>query len=124
MRVTTDTSGALTIDQSASGLGVHEFSLLSRIQAGDITATRMPSGEIAIPADELERISRLSVRSLSVSEERPVVSDGRLGIQHRCGGLKRQGEATTYIVPGYSCRFTETEINGYRAAFGAIADEL
>jgi hypothetical protein len=29
-------SDALTISKSASALGIHEFSLLSRIQAGDI----------------------------------------------------------------------------------------
>jgi len=37
-------SDALTISKSASALGVHEFSLFSRIQAGDITAARLWSG--------------------------------------------------------------------------------
>jgi hypothetical protein len=124
MKVINDTSGALAIDQSAFALGVHEFSLLSRIQAGDIAATRMPSGEMAIPARELERISSLSVHSLQVSEEKPSVSDGRLGIEHHHSRLKRQGENVNYVVPGYTIRFTESEINGYRAAFGAIADEF
>jgi hypothetical protein len=45
-------SDALTIGKSASALGVHEFSLFSRIQAGDIIAARLWSGEMAIPISE------------------------------------------------------------------------
>ena len=37
-------SDALTIGKSASALGIHEFSLLSRIQAGDITRRKAAVG--------------------------------------------------------------------------------
>ena len=47
---------ALKIDRSASVLGLHEFSLLSRIQAGEIKAVRANSGEMLIPESELERL--------------------------------------------------------------------
>jgi len=114
---------ALTIDKSASALGVHEFSLLSRIQAGEITATRLRSGEMAIPVNELERLSHLSINSLSVETESSQPSEKVLGIKKSYGGLKRQGEYVNLSVPGYELRFSESEINGYRAAFGAIANE-
>jgi hypothetical protein len=51
------------------------------------------------------------------------LSDERLGIE-RTNGLKRNGESMAYRVPGHAGGFTETEIKGYRAAFGAIASEL
>src|SRR5205823_5195265 len=59
MQVTTERpdQAALTIDKSASVLGIHEFSLLSRIQAGEIKSTRARSGEMAIPESELERLA-------------------------------------------------------------------
>ena len=46
MQVMKETPGqsALTIDESASVLGLHEFSLMSRIQAGEIKSTRARSG--------------------------------------------------------------------------------
>ena len=45
MQVMKETPGqsALTIDKSASLLGLHEFSLMSRIQAGEIKSTRLRS---------------------------------------------------------------------------------
>jgi hypothetical protein len=118
---------ALTISKSASALGVHEFSLFSRIQAGDIIAARLWSGEMAIPISELERLSKLSIYSLAIPPDKSEAdfSDPQLGIKHGWGGLTRQsGEPTDYSVPGYSFRFTESEINGYRAAFGVIANEF
>jgi hypothetical protein len=114
---------ALTIDKSASALGVHELSLLSRIQAGEITATRLRSGEMAIPVSEVERLSRLSVNSLTVEAESSKPSEKIFGIKKSYGGLKREGEYVNLSVPGYKLRFSESEINGYRAAFGAIANE-
>jgi hypothetical protein len=117
-------SDALTIKQSASLLGVHEFSLLSRIQAGDITAARLPSGEVAVPESELARLLRMPVNVSAVpSQDEIHFSDHELGIEHGWGGLKRKGESVNYSVPGYPFRFAESEINGYRAAFGAIASE-
>jgi hypothetical protein len=121
-------SDALTIGKSASALGVHEFSLLSRIQAGDIIAARLWSGEIAIPISELERLSKLSIYSLAIPPDKPetVLSDARLGIKRGdYDGLRREGEHQEYSVPGgESGRFTDSEMRGYRAAFSVIAPEF
>ena len=118
---------ALTISKSASALGVHEFSLFSRIQSGDIIAARLWSGEMAVPISELERLSKLSIYSLAIPPDKSetTFSDSQLGIKQGWGGLTRQsGEPTDYSVPGYSFRFTESEIKGYRAAFSVIAPEF
>ena len=120
----TSEAEALTIDKCASALGVDEFSLLSRIQSGDITAARLRSGEMAIPVDEVERLSRLSLTSLTVETDAPKPNESILGIKSEWGGLTRKGgERAHFTVPDYPTRFTESEINGYRAAFGAIASE-
>ena len=76
-------SDALTIGKSAFALGVHEFSLLSRIQAGDITPARLRSGKLAIPVSELERLSKLPIYSLAMPAGKPeaVLPDARLGIK-------------------------------------------
>lgn len=119
---------ALTIGKSASALGVHEFSLFSRIQAGDIIAARLRSGEIAIPISELERLSKLSIYSLAIPPDKPetILSDARLGIKRDAySGLKRDGEHQEYSVPGSDFRhFTDSEMRGYRAAFSVIAPEF
>jgi len=118
---------ALTISKSASALGIHEFSLLTRVQAGDITATRLGSGEMAIPISELERISKLSIYSLAVPPDKPetVLPDARLGIKRDAySGLRREGEYQEYTVPGGDRRFTDSEMKGYRAAFSVIAPEF
>src|SRR5688572_6912487 len=60
---------ALTIDRSASVLGLHEFSLLSRIQAGEIKSARARSGEIAIPREELERLAGAPINASDGSSE-------------------------------------------------------
>jgi hypothetical protein len=115
---------ALTISQGASALGIHEFSLLSRIQAGDVASARLSSGEMAVPSNEMERLSKLSIHSLAMPAEKSetTFSDSQLGIERGWGGLVRKGgEAMNISVPGYDLRFTESEIKGYRAAFGAIA---
>jgi hypothetical protein len=119
-------SDVLTIDKAASALGVHEFSLLSRIQMGDITAARLRSGEMAIPASELERLLNMPVNAPAISSQDAEThfSDNLLGIKHEWGGLKRNGESVNYSVPGYPFRFPESEIKGYRAAFGVIANEF
>jgi hypothetical protein len=129
MEIKTDVSepDALTISKSASALGIDEFSLLTRIQAGDIAAARLRSGEIAVPASELERVSKLSVYSLAVPPEGPetVLPDASLGIKRTYGGLKRAGESMEYSVPGGGLqRFGESEMKAYRAAFSAIAPEF
>jgi hypothetical protein len=118
---------ALTIGKSASALGIHEFSLLSRIQAGDISSARLPSGEMAVPVSEMERLSKLSIHSLAIPPDKPeaVLSDARVGIKKESGGLRRDGERQEYSVPGgESGRFTDSEMKGYRAAFSAIAPEF
>ena len=107
-------SDALTISKSASVLGLHEFSLLTRIQAGDITATRLMAGEMAVPISELERLTKQSIYSLAVPPDEPVTvwSDARLGIKRNYySGLKRAGEYQEYTVPGIDfLRFTDSEI--------------
>jgi hypothetical protein len=126
MRIKNDMpeSDALTIGKCASLLGVHEFSLLSRIQAGDIAVARLRSGEMAIPQSELARLTKMPVNvSIIPSQDEIHFSDHELGIERGWGGLKRNGESVNYSVPDYPFRFPESEINGYRAAFGAIASE-
>jgi hypothetical protein len=122
-------SDALTIGKSASALGIHEFSLLSRVQAGDIIAARLWTGEMAIPISELERLSKLSIYSLAIPSDKPetVLSDARLGIKRESlgGGLMRDGERQEFNVPGGDFRrFTDSEMKGYRAAFSVIAPEF
>lgn len=130
MEIKTDVSESdtLTLNKSASALGVNEFSLYSRIQAGDIACARLRSGEIAIPISEVERLSKLSVYSLAVPPDNAesVLPDARLGIRRNpYSGLRRQGEYQEYSVPGGDFRrFTESEMQGYRAAFSAIAPEF
>src|SRR5580700_7598558 len=53
---------AFAVDTCASALGVDEFTLLSRIQMGEINAVRASSGEIKIPESELERLAPASRR--------------------------------------------------------------
>jgi hypothetical protein len=121
-------SDALTIGKSAFALGIDEFSLLSRIQAGDIVAARLWSGEMAVPVSELERLSKLSIYSLTVSSGNPetVLSDANLGIKRiPYSELKRDGEYQEYSVPGGGLqRFGESEMKAYRTAFSVIAPEF
>jgi len=124
MQVMKETSGqrALTIDKSASVLGLHEFSLMLRIQAGEIKVARATSGEIVIPESELERLAGGPVSAQSV-EGGAILPDECLGIERRRGGLKQNGELVLpYKAAG--CRFSEREINGYRTASSAIAGQL
>jgi len=128
MQVTTERpdQAALTIDKGASLLGLHEFSLLSRIQAGEIKSARARSGEMVIPEGELEQLARSPLNALAVPSQNGEgkVSDERMGIRWEYGGLTAaNGERFSYAVPAHSLRFTESEIKGYRAAFGAIAGE-
>jgi len=128
MQVTTERpdQAALTIDKSASVLGLHEFSLLSRIQAGEIKSARARSGEMVIPEDELERLARTPINTLAVSiqGQETKLSDDRLGIKWRPDGTTRaNGERLSYMVPNSDGQFSEGEIKSYRAAFGAIAGE-
>jgi hypothetical protein len=118
-------SGALPIDKSASILGLDQFSLLSRIQAGEILVARTRSGEMVIPESELERLIGMPVNSLSFAGDElgAKYPDGRLGIKAR-EGRAQHSERPAYNVPDHSGRFNESEINGYRAAFGAIAVEF
>jgi hypothetical protein len=128
MQVTTERpdQAALTIDKSAFVLGLHEFSLLSRIQAGEIKSARARSGEMMIPESEVERLARSPMNTLAVpnQDREATLSDERLGIKWKYGGFTVNGERFSYTVPAFSRLFTESEIKGYRAAFGAIAGEL
>ena len=124
MKVMNETPGqsALAIDKSAAALGLDEFSLFSLIQAGEIKVARATSGEMVIPESELERLAGGPVSAPSV-EGGAILPDECLGIERRRGGLKQNGELVLpYKVSG--CRFSEREINGYRAASSAIAGQL
>ena len=124
MKVMKETPGqsALAIDKSAAALGLDEFSLFSLIQAGEIKVARATSGEMVIPESELERLAGGPVSAQSV-EGGAILPDECLGIERRRGGLKQNGELVLpYKVSG--CRFSEREINGYRAASSAIAGQL
>jgi hypothetical protein len=116
---------ALTIDQSALALGLHDFSLLSRIQADEIKSARARSGEILIPVAEVERLAGAPI-SAPISGQRQTVklSDECLGIEWTYGGLHQGGETLSYKVPGRVGRFTAKEIKSYRAACGEIAEAL
>src|SRR5207237_9705631 len=96
MQVTTERpdQAALTIDKSASVLGIHEFSLLSRIQAGEINSTRARSGEMAIPESALDRLApNVNTAPRVDLETGPVpVSDEKMGIKKAFGGLRQHGE--------------------------------
>jgi hypothetical protein len=116
---------ALTIDRSASVLGLHEFSLLSRIQAGEIKSARARSGEMLIPGNEVERLAGAPISAQASGQCRPAKrSDERLGIEWTYGGLHRDGKTLSYKVPGHVGRFTATEIKSYQAAFGEIAEAV
>ena len=117
---------ALTIEKSASLLGLHEFSLLSRVQAGEISGVRLRSGEMAVAISELERLTRESADKLTVPSKgwQPKPSDQQLGIKWS-PGLKRNGQSSpSYEVPNHVGGLTEGEIESYRSAFGAIAGEF
>jgi hypothetical protein len=127
MRIRNDLPEAetLAMNQSAGLLGIHEFSLLVRIQTGEVVAARLQSGEIAIPTGELERLLQQPINTATVPVSHPRWSDRQLGIERKFGGLVLKGDGPLdYTVPDSSARFTETEIQGYRAAFGAIAREV
>lgn len=116
---------ALTTDKSAAVLGIHEFYLFSRIQNGEIKVTRLRSGEIGIPESELERLLGIPGNKIVMPQNQKTSwPDSRLGIEKHRGGLKRNGESVEYSVPNHPGQFTESEINSYRAAFGAIASQL
>jgi hypothetical protein len=116
---------AFTVDTCASALGVDEFTLLSRIQMGEINPVRASSGEIKIPESEMERLAPASRRGAAhETTALPRLSDRSMGIESHLG-LQRNGiRPTLYRVPGHQRFLTEGEIEGYRAAYGAVAKEV
>lgn len=121
-----ETDDNLTVERSASLLGVNPFSLLSRVQTGEIKMTRARSGELLIPASELERLCPdvLKTQSVDSGTESLPISDEELGIKKSFGGLKRNGEyPARFTVPGYEGQFTARETESYRAAFSVIANQ-
>jgi hypothetical protein len=116
---------AFAVDACASALGVDEFTLLSRIQTGEINAVRACSGEIKIPESEMERLAPASRRGAAQEfTPLPRLSDRSMGIESHLG-LQRNGtRPTLYRVPGHQRFLTEGEIQGYRAAYGAVAKEV
>lgn len=113
---------ALTIDRSAAALGLDEFSLLSRIQTGEVIAGRARSGEMVLPERELARLAACHADSQSV-EGGAILPDECLGIERRYGALRPNGESALPYKVG-DRHFSEDEINGYRAAASAIATQL
>ena len=81
---------ALDIDESASVLGFDEFSLVSRIQAGEINAVRSPAGEMLIPGKELQRLVGAPIKTSEVATELETteLSDECLGIRPTYRGLR------------------------------------
>src|SRR6266478_2022836 len=112
---------AVPIDRSAIALGLDEFSMFSRIQTGEIKAARARSGEMVIPRSELEHLAGGPV-TVHPAQEGTVLPDKTLGIQSRYGGLS--GKGPRYTVPSFDGRLDEKEIDSYRAAMSAIADQL
>jgi hypothetical protein len=112
----------LTTDSSAAALGLDELSLLARVQTGEVKVARARSGEMVIPESELERIAGGPVNAQSV-ENGAILPDESLGIERRYGGLRRDGKTVWPYKVG-ECRFSEDEINSYRAASIAIATQL
>ena len=116
----------LSVRQTALLLGLSEFSTFTRIQTGELTASRLPFGIIGVPISEVERLSNSRIDSALIPAERPhtVPSDNILGIaKDSRPTLARKGELLDYVVPDHFRRFTESEIQGYRAAFGSIWEE-
>jgi hypothetical protein len=127
MEVTSERSEqfALPIERSATALGLDEFSLLSRIQAGDIKAERGYLGEMLIPSSELERLATGPINTQPIEDRAPQLPDSRLGIERHVSSLKFHGERrTSYYISGCDERFSENEIDGYRTAASAIANQL
>lgn len=127
MRKTNNNDGqkALTTDKSAILLGIHEFSVISRIQMDEIKAERFDWGEIAIPISELERLLGIPANEFVAPQlQEANLSDSRLGVEKYQDGLKRNGESIEYSVPNHSGHFGAREIESYRAAFSTIADQL
>lgn len=66
---------------SASVLGVHEFSLFSRVQSDEIEIKRARSGEVLIPENELERLAGGPIETSRIQESTRQMPDERLGIE-------------------------------------------
>jgi hypothetical protein len=116
---------AYSVNQCALSLGINEFSLLSRIQTGEISAVRARWGEIRVPESELERLAPASLRGPAHEiTECPALSDRSLGIESHLGLRRKDVRTTMYEVPGHEGWLSEGEIAGYRAAYSAIAREV
>ncbi len=120
----TETTDGLTLNASASLLGIHPFSLLARVQTDEIQTQRARWGELLIPGSELERLSPESNRQVE-SPKHLALIDERLGIEKTTGHLKCRGERPArFTVPAYAGQFGASEAQSYRAAYGAIAPEM
>lgn len=123
MQITNEKPGqtVLATDQSAAILGLDEFSLISRIQTGEVNAVRGRLGEMLIPESELERLAGCPLNVQTTEKEITVLPDASLGIES--SSLKRHGRPVTRIS-GYDGRFNESEMDTYRLASSAIAKQL
>ena len=102
-----------TASRGSSLLGLHEFSLMSRIQAGEIKSTRSRSGEMLIPESELERLApNVSTAPRVDLETGPVpISDEKLGIKKAFGGLTQNGQ---YISRPIHCAWIRRPVLHWR----------
>lgn len=110
------------MEASASYLGIHPFSLLMRIQAGEIEAKRARSGEMVIPLEWLENIRPEGIKVEQGEAINLPLSDSQLGIGNRLGKLKQKGQRPMrFTVSGRDGYFSGDEIESYRKVFAAIA---
>lgn len=115
---------AFPLDQCAEILGIDEFSLLTRIQSGQIIAGRTKSGEIVVPKNELTRLGAFEVINAHEPESSSQFPDERMGIRKSDFNRAGKTDSTHYRVPGCLEKFNHGEIESYRAAFGSIAGEF
>jgi hypothetical protein len=120
----TGSDSGMKVESTARLLGIHEFSLLSRLQSGEIELNRARSGEVLIPMEEVERLAPDFVATLAVPQKTTGFTDEYLGIEQRPAGLRRNGESASFRVPDYRGSFTAREIEGYRTAFSVIATNV
>jgi predicted site-specific integrase-resolvase len=51
----------LTVNEAADAIGVDSFTMLSFIQRGRVNPTRLPSGEVTVPENEVARLTERQV---------------------------------------------------------------
>jgi hypothetical protein len=121
----TDRPEGMTISASAYLLRTSLFSLMRRVQTGEIQNERARTGEIVIPSEVLQGLmSQENPRELPRIETLNL-SDENLGIERARAGVKRNGEyPVQFKVPAFGLKLAESEVESYRKAFSAIGGEM